>query len=182
MQWMIAAALASVTTFSATGAPARNRTPVSAAREGHVLLTATDRAVRGVGPQIDALLAAGMARSRTFAKLMSALDGSDVIVYVEHSTTLKMSLSGRLLFAVSVKDGPRYLRIQLSPEGTINLQLATLAHELQHALEIADHPEVRSEKTFAQLFNRIGMPRMLERCYDTEAARAIGRRVMLELQ
>jgi hypothetical protein len=182
MQWMIAAALASVTTFSAAGAPVRNRPPVSAAREGHVLLTAIDRNVRGVRPQLDALLAAGMARSRTFAKLMSALDGTDVIVYVEFSTTLNLSLSGRLLFATATASGLRYLRIQLSPDGSLNQQLATLAHELQHALEVAEHPGVRNEKTFAQLFTRIGTPPTLDRCYDTEAARSIGRRVMLELQ
>jgi hypothetical protein len=182
MLWILSAVLASVTAFPELNAAAPSRTPVRVKRDGHVLLTALDRRVRALNQDMKLLLARGMARSSTFSRLMSDLDATDVIVYVEFTTKLEQSVAGRLLFAVSPKNGPRYLRIQISSEGTVNQQVATIAHELQHALEVAVSPEVRDEDSFARLYDRIGKPLTPPRCYDTDAAQLTGRRVMLELQ
>lgn len=178
----LSAAIAALTALAPTEGRVPHRSPVRLERDGHVLLTAMDRRVRAVASDVAAILARGMARSTTFSRLMTDIDNTDVIVYVEFNTNLKQTVAGRLLFAGSTREGTRYLRIQLSPDMTIAQHVAVLAHELQHALEVAVAPDVRDQASFARLYDRIGSATREELCYDTEAAREIGRRVMLEVQ
>ncbi|HJT97128.1 MAG TPA: hypothetical protein VJ696_02350, partial [Rhodanobacteraceae bacterium] len=49
----------------------------------YALLVAPDRRVRGADLRVQEYLATGVQRSATFARLMSALNASDVIVYIE---------------------------------------------------------------------------------------------------
>jgi hypothetical protein len=177
----LSAAFATLAAFATTGAVTINRAPVRIVRDGHTLLTAPDRRVRAIAPEAQALIARGMAKSRTFTRLMIDIDNSDVIAYVEFSNQLPMGTAGRLVWAVSPPQGPRYLRIQISAEGTPNQQVAVLAHELQHLLEVAHAPDVQDIPSFARLYDRIGTDNTLGRCYDTDAAQLIGRRVMLEI-
>jgi hypothetical protein len=174
------AALAVVGNGPETAAP--NRTRPAVKREAHELLTAIDRPVRGLGKEVQDLLARGMARSQTFASLVSALDLSDVIVYVEVNRKLPAVVAGRLLFATTAHNGHRYLRVQISGDGTRNMQIAAIAHELQHALEVAEAPEVQDEAGLARHYERIGVQGAMARSYDTLAAQATGRRVLLEVQ
>ena len=178
----LSAALATLAAFATTGAVTINRAPVRIVRDGHRLLTANDRRVRALASDVQALIARGMAKSSTFSRLMVDIDNTDVIAYVEFNDRLPMGTAGRLVWAVSAPQGPRYLRIQISPEGTPNQQVAVLAHELQHALEVAVAPDVRDVQSFARLYDRIGTGNTATRCYDTDAAQLIGRRVMLEIQ
>ena len=177
----LSAALGTFAAFATTGAVTINRGPVRVVRNGQTLLTASDRRVRAVAPDVQALIARGMAKSSTFSRLMVDIDNTDVIAYVEFSNQLPMGTAGRLVWAVSPAHGPRYLRIQISPDGTPNQQVAVLAHELQHALEVAFAPDVRDVPSFARLYDRIGTSNTLGRCYDTDAAQLIGRRVMMEI-
>ena len=177
----LSAALGTLAAFATTAAVTINRAPVRVVRDGHTLLTAPDRRVRAIAPDIQALIARGMAKSSTFARLMVDIDNTDVIAYVEFNDRLPMGTAGRLAWAVSPPEGPRYLRIQISPTGTPNQQVAVLAHELQHALEVAHAPDVRDIPSFARLYDRIGTGNTLGRCYDTEAAQLVGRRVTLEI-
>jgi hypothetical protein len=191
MQWFLSAALASLTALLGAETPVPNRPPAPVKRDGHVLLSATDRHVRAVNDTLQQLVARGMARSATFSKLMTALDNTNVIVYVEFNSRLSAAVAGRLLFAVSTEN-VRYLRVQISPEGTNNQLVAVIAHELQHALEVGQSPDVRDEASFADLYKRIGQElsaatninfgNRVARCFDTIEARAMGRRVMLELE
>lgn len=161
---------------------AHNRTRPAIKREPHELLTAIDRPVRAADRNVQQLLARGLARSRTFADLMQQLDQTDVIVYVELSSRMPQTVAGRLLFATTTASGPRYLRVQVSREGSINIQIAAIAHELQHAIEVAHAPEVRDEQSLERLYSRIGTPGAIRRSYDTVAAQLAGRRVLLEVQ
>ena len=178
----LSAALTALTALAAAEDRALHRPPVRVEREGYELLTASDRHVRSVAGGVEALLARGMARSTTFARLMADIDATDVIVYVEFSSKLRQTIAGRLLLVGATQEGTRYLRIQLSPDLTINQHIAVLAHELQHALEVARAPDVRDQASFRGLYDRIGSATRDELCYDTEAAREVGRRVMLEVQ
>ncbi len=178
----LSAAFATLVSFGPAEGGVANRAPVRVARDGHVLLSAADRRVRALAKDVQMVLARGMARSSTFLRLMTDIDNTDVIVYVEFSQKLPQTVAGRLLFAGSVSDGTRYLRIQLSPGTTIAQQIAVLAHELQHVLEVGRAAEVRDEASFGRLYERIGSGTTAEFCYDTEAARAMGRRVLLEVQ
>ena len=177
----LSAALGTLAAFATTGAVAINRTPVRVVRAGHILLTASDRRIRAIAPDMQALIARGMAKSSTFSRLMVDIDNTDVIAYLEFNNQLPMGTAGRLVWAVSPPQGPRYLRVQISPEGTSNQQVAVLAHELQHVLEVALAPDVRDVQSFARLYDRIGTGNTTGRCYDTDAAQLVGRRVMLEI-
>jgi len=63
--------------------------------------------------------------------------------------------------------------------------ISTLAHELQHAVEIADRPAIVDEGTFARVYAQIGHATRpspgARHGFDTVAAISIGHRVWREL-
>ena len=144
------------------------------------LLSAPDRKVRGTHPEIQALIAQGMRRSATFAALLFELDTTDVIVYVERVHNLPAVIAGRLLL-VSATANQRYVRIQLGTGGTTADAIATLAHELQHAIEVGKSPGVRDQDALARLYKRIGRNSLGAHTYDTLAAQNMGKRVRKEI-
>jgi hypothetical protein len=128
-------------------------------------------------PQIRALIAEGVAKSPTFAALAAALDQTDVIVHVRSS--LLDRIRGRIPHTVIVASGNRYVRIQIMTTGTDNQIIGVLAHEMQHAMEIAQAPAVGRSQTVEDLFRRIGY--RLGVNYETDAATEIGRKVRNEV-
>jgi hypothetical protein len=95
---------------------------------------------------------------------------------------------GCLNTAITFAGGVRYLRITFDPHRrqlSDAEEFAVIGHELQHALEIAEAPEVRTSDHVIRLFRRIGFsprcPRGLSDCYETQAARLIGDRIRDEL-
>ncbi|MDQ3346583.1 MAG: hypothetical protein M3545_01305 [Acidobacteriota bacterium] len=144
------------------------------------ILTSQHRHVRAVDQRLTHAIADGLRRSSTFTGLVLALDRSDVIVYIETAPGMPASVAGRMLLAA----GPstqRYLRIQIAGGVRGNELIALLAHELQHALEVAESPAVRDERTLIALYETIGHPGSAAHRYDTMAAQDTGRRVRLEL-
>lgn len=136
--------------------------------------------VRGATPHVNKLIARGMKGSRTFARLVDELNKSNVIVYIQVTRDVPVGLDGRLAFMTSV--GPlRYLHAQVRDGMPTDLLLATVAHELQHALEVAQHEDVRDAEGLASLYERIGIRAHDHKRYDTAAARITGRRVRQEL-
>jgi hypothetical protein len=121
----------------------------------------------------------GAGRSPVFRALVERLERSDVFVYVESSRAMS---GGCLRFAASSPHG-RYLRVFVGPERDMNQLLALIAHELQHAGEVADSVDVVDEATFNALFARIGRSHCGNRrpCYETAAAVDVGGRVYREL-
>jgi hypothetical protein len=145
------------------------------------LLLSPLRHVRGVGSVMDGVIAEGAARSRTFADLLARLNRSDVFVYVEASRDLPSALSARLLFLAPLAPAYRYVRVQIRAGRPIDEAVALVAHELRHALELAEASDVRDQAALIRLYERIGESgRGLHR-YDTAAARDTGRRVREEL-
>lgn len=137
--------------------------------------------VRGATHAENALIRDGVRRSQTFAKIVERINASDVVVYVSRAQRLPSGLDGRLTFMTSA-GGIRYLHAQviggLGPDDT----LAILGHELQHALEVATHPEVRDPASLGVLYERIGEKQHVPNRFDTVAARRTGFRVRQELQ
>lgn len=170
-----------VTTFTLAPAAAGPRAVARLARARiDAMLTSPDRRVRAVGPSLATLVADGVHRSYTFAHLLDAIEETDVIVYIEATEDMPLTLSGRLMLV----PGPhrqRYLRIELAPHGTNEDMIATIAHELQHAVEIATSPEVRDQDGLVALYKRIGNKAGGPHAYDTSAARDAGRMVRIEL-
>ena len=136
--------------------------------------------MRGATPQITALIKRAISRSPTFSALVAALNQTDVIVYIERTRRLPSGVDGQLAFSGAV--GPlRYLRAQIIIDLEEDAMLSVAGHELQHALEVAAHPEVRDTATLGTLYERIGIGMSHRGRYDTAAAQQAGRKVRNEL-
>jgi hypothetical protein len=144
------------------------------------IMTSPTRHVRGADPQMSGTIREGLRRSATFADLVVALNRSDVIVYIESGRQLPATIAGRLLLAAGPKS-QRYLRIQVSGQPRSNELIALVGHELRHALEVAESPDVRDEPTLIALYERIGHSQSRRHQYDTLAAQDAGRQVRSEL-
>lgn len=134
-----------------------------------------------VTPEFDEpWLQQGVCRSATFRELVANLTRSDVIVYVQPRFLSSQSLAGGLQF-VSVTPTARILRIVINLKvlGTDRSgAIATLGHELRHALEVSNAPEIRSVETFNEYYRRHQVD--ADR-YDTAAARHTERYIRAEL-
>jgi hypothetical protein len=82
-------------------------------------------------------------------------------------------------------DGRPYLRTLVNPDHRHRDNvIATLAHELQHAIEVASAPDITDAASIQALFRRIGRVRLGNRSavtYETEAAERAGEAVQREL-
>jgi hypothetical protein len=125
------------------------------------------------------LLARGYRRSPTLAMLITQLQLSDVLVYIEELPRLPGALEGRLMMLPRAHDH-RYVRIQIALRGAPEDSIALLGHELQHALEVAQAPDVSDQDALARLYQQIGI-RGGAHQYDTMAAQEAGRTVRREL-
>jgi hypothetical protein len=158
---------------AASGTPAPARSP-------YALLDSPVRHVRTTDRRVQYLLRIGVSRSKTFASLMASLNASDVIVYIEPTQTLPATLAGRLLLMPQANH-QRYLRIQVALATGPDDMIATIAHELRHAMEVANAPDVKSENELVKLYERIGRRSGIAHAYETDAAQDAGRMVRREL-
>jgi hypothetical protein len=138
--------------------------------------------VRMTDKRLHRLVHEGLRDSDTFRGLVARLEQSDVVVYFE--CDLAMRPAGRLTF-VSAVAGVRYLHVRLSRLGSREQQIALIAHELRHAVEIADAPEVVDVASLGAAYERIGYvnhgvatPGV---AFDSEAAVRTGYQVLREL-
>ena len=175
-------ACALVLVFARAADPASEFAPMTDA-EARAVMSAADRHVRAADQAMAEVITSGLKRSGTFAHLVLALNKSDVIVYIETGRVLPTSIVGRLLLAAGPA-GSRYLRIQVSGHPGSNDMIALVGHELRHALEVAESPQVRDEAGLIALYERIGHPTSTGAMhqYDTHAAQDAGRRVKAELK
>ena len=123
---------------------------------------------------------AGVSHSPTFRELAARLERSDVIVYVSVEPRRPGRRAGATRF-VGATPRIRFLHIALDPDLSPKELVALLAHELQHAIEVADAPEVRDLDSFRQYYERHGFRDQRVDTYDSRAARETGRRVRAEL-
>ena len=175
----VALACALVVASARDAAAASGLAPLTA-EQVRVVMNAPSRHVRAADPAMSAVIADGMRRSGTFAHLVLALNKSDVIVYIETGRLLPTTIVGRMLL-VAGPEGHRYLRIQVTGHPRSNDLIAIVGHELRHALEVAESPDVRDEASLIALYERIGHPSTGARHYDTAAAQDTGRQVKAEL-
>ena len=138
--------------------------------------------VRAEDPQMRALIADAMASSGTVRALVARITASDVVVFVACERNPAVKAAGRLNFMVSA-GGLRYLVIRLKPARR-SAAIAMLAHELQHAAEIADTPSIVDGQSLGREYERIGYRSHAAHgglAFDTKAAVDTGRRVAEEL-
>ena len=141
--------------------------------------------VRSDDRYVIALIRKGYERSVAFRELVDRIQQSNVIVFVQPG----LCASGRIrscLVAVAGSEHDRHIRIRLDPQHTIeNGLIAAAAHELQHAVEVVEHPDVVDGGTLQALYRRIATGRcgqgLSEEC-ETERALLTERTVFRELQ
>jgi hypothetical protein len=139
--------------------------------------------VRSCEPQITALIQAGVEQSETLRRLVEALDRSDVIVYVNLKVR-REALGGYLAHNVSNAGPYRYLHVAISLRGTEARLISILAHELQHALEVAEHVDARDADRVERLFARLSLSQgcAVGNCFETVAAQDVEAAVLAEVR
>jgi hypothetical protein len=149
-------------------------------------ITAQDssqRHVRASEPAILALIDTGLSRSATLRSLIATLDESDVIVYIDVKVT-RQGLGGYLAHQIVARGGHRYLHVAVETKGAQDRLVALLAHELQHAVEVARAPEAVDTESLKQLFDRLAVRFGCggTTCSETQAARDVEHVVGQELK
>jgi len=134
--------------------------------------------VRAEGAAVRALIERGMERSATFRSLNSQLEDADVIIYVRFSRC-SAGVPACLLW-VSTDTDTRRLLIKIDRFGRSPDELTTLmAHELQHANEVASDSEITDLASFQNSFASRGWKHAAG--FETEEAGKISRRVAAEV-
>jgi hypothetical protein len=95
-------------------------------------------------------------RSPAIRDWIDRLQELDVTVYVRAKLFTQGDLEGRVAL-LSKAGSHRYLVIELACNRTEVAQMATLGHELFHAIEIAEEPSVVNAETLAAFYTRIGI-------------------------
>jgi len=139
--------------------------------------------VRSSDPKVVALFNTGMSRSETFRRLVDILDRSDVVVYVEAKTT-RQALGGYLAHNIVVAGAYRYVHVAVEVQGAPGRLVPLLAHELQHAVEVAQNPEARDANALDALFDRLSIMFGCDgtTCSETQAAKDVEATVTAELK
>ncbi len=125
-----------------------------------------------------ALVEAARTACPTVRLLLDALQHTDVIVLVEIGDRI-LNRTAHLTFQGG-GNGTRYLRIQVDGGNLEVQQVAWLAHELQHAMEVAEATDVQDVKGLGRLFARIGTD-LGNGQFETDAAVAVGKQALLEV-
>ena len=134
--------------------------------------------VRSAQAEALALIAEGIARSPTLARLIAEIDRSDVLVSVELSSFLR---SAGDLVLVGGTSAFRYVRIRVRIPGARVDTIAALGHELQHACELAAAPSVRDSAGMRRLYQELGQGDWRGEHFETRSARDISVRVRDEV-
>ena len=138
--------------------------------------------IRLTDTRLSQLMQNGIMRSPTLKTLVDRIERSDVIVYVSLSPLLRSHLSGKLAWMARA-GGYRYLRAQISTDLNPDQMIATIAHELQHALEVSEDRAVVDQRSLVELYKRIGRESRASIVgeYETVAAQQAGLQVRREL-
>ena len=138
--------------------------------------------IRAADSGINMLVERGLAQSPTFRRLYEQLGQSDLIVHLERGPQPWLG-AGFNQFVAEVGDR-RFVRITLNVAQLDAEAVALLGHELQHAVELADAPDVDDIDGYERLYRRIGYQSCSRetRCFDTLAAVSAGRAILKELR
>jgi len=127
-----------------------------AAAPARVQAGSTQR-VRSSSPYLKLLITSGVERSPTFRDIVERLETSDLIVEVECGRFTSSMLAGRTALLAALP-GVRYVLVEVGCPLSSAPALATIGHELRHALEIATARWVVDDETLALFYTQIGFP------------------------
>src|SRR5437660_1552957 len=133
--------------------------------------------VRPVDPALSASLHEGLQRSATLAALVERIEASDGIVFLLGGRFLRLEraicLRGGMSHAVTAARPFRVIKIMVET-GLGDRTIATIAHELRHAVEVLDDSRAVNLSTVEQLYERIGF-RVAAGVYETLDAQSAER-------
>ncbi len=132
--------------------------------------------VRTRNAEAAALLEQAIRKSPTVARLVRALEETDLIVHVE-TGCLKVKAATRI---AAVTPHCRFIRITINIPELECRMIGELAHELQHAVEIAGAPDLRDDAGLRKFYEVHGI-RTLEGGYCTLEARRVGALALYEV-
>lgn len=149
-------------------------------------LSRADSHIRVADYRLRMILETAAASSPTLRALVTRLQASDVVAYVEYDTSQQSRLAGHLSF-VSSAAGLRYVRIRVAYLGVAAMQAAVVGHELRHAVEVADNPSIVDVRSLERLFGQIGFENRIggsigARTFETRAAQDTGDYIVRELR
>jgi hypothetical protein len=141
------------------------------------------RAIRTTDLRLRTLLEEGVRQSSTLRSLVARLQASDVVVYLLCDGPSQRPADGRLTF-VSTAGGFRYVVVRMTLVQR-DRQIALMAHELQHAVEIANVPAIVDGPSLIREYKRLGYINHFSALpgisFDTKAAVRVGEQVLREL-
>ena len=139
--------------------------------------------VKPADSEMRRLVLDGISRSPAFRAVVDEIHQFNVVVVIQFG----LCGSGRIRSCVSHVEGDerqRHIRIKVNSRTTDDRLIATIAHELHHALEIAREPEVVNSESALRLYRRISSGKcrqgLSEQC-ETAAALQVEAKVNDEL-
>jgi len=158
-------------------APAAGFAQVSA--ESEVYLADLTRRVRPSGPRAVYTVGRALELCPTIRSLVAQIEASDLIVYVkiEHRDS---GPAGWIRF-VGGTPVARVLGVHLRDDLSTPQMVMLLGHELQHAVEVSEAPQVRDRESFEAHYRCPGFGTVSPNRFDTPGAIRVGRQVRREL-
>lgn len=169
---LVVAALIGASVFSARAAA------MPVAEEKPAVSLADLPRIRTLDLDVALAVRRGYDASPTLRRIVQKLQSANVIVYLDRNNRFHQEEAAHLRFAGSAR-GLRYVRVSLSTRLTARELTVFVAHELMHALEIAEAEQVVDERSMKDLYCRIGS--LTHNGYDTEAALRVTEQVSDEL-
>jgi hypothetical protein len=124
--------------------------------------------LRPLSDRSDRLLTLGRELSPTIRAMLMRVEASDIILQLD--TGLDFAVPYAVTRLVTSTPDFRYVRVSINPRLSPMRRLELLAHELQHVLEIADDPTVRTQDAMRDHFTKIGRRERHTGAFETEAA------------
>jgi hypothetical protein len=136
--------------------------------------------VRTGSPRLKALMDEASAGSPTFQKLLRSIEATDGIVQVLDGRCAQRTI-GCLSWSVTMAGPYRMLFVTIDVGRRDVEVMATIGHELRHALEVLENPALRRPADIAFFYMR-DRTVPYERWLETRAAVAAGDAVFRELK
>jgi hypothetical protein len=127
--------------------------------------------VRSENPFLTGLIADAVERSPTFRQLIDIIGRTNGIVYIV-SRTCGRGVRSCLLLRVTVAGRYRILFIKVDPRKAGNELMATIGHELQHAVEVLSDASLTNDLAIYHFYDRF--VRTDRGRFETEAAISAG--------
>jgi hypothetical protein len=107
-----------------------------------------------------AIVASGIERSTTFRRLIDRVGQLNGIVYIEDryyvNERTRRVMDGALSHQITKAGAYRVLHLIVAPQSG-DRRIVTMAHELQHAIEVLEVTDADSEAAVDRVFERIGV-------------------------